>query len=106
MTALLRTSEFPGILFSVGEINESNLPGSFNIWYNMYRVIRRCNNMLANVDEVHDMSTFDKQLYKGYVHFLCGYAYYYLFMNWGSCMVMEDEVLHSYWAVAFYNQNM
>lgn len=104
MTARWRTGQFPGILYSVGEVNERNLPGSFNIWYNMYRVIRRCNLMLANVDDVHDMSTFDKQLYKGYVHFLRGYAYYHLLMNWGPCLVLEDEILPSSEAAEFYNK--
>src|SRR5690625_2258525 len=104
MTAQWRTFEVRGILFSVVDINERNLPGSFNIWYSMCRVIRRCNNMLANVDEVHDMSTFDKHLYKGYVHFLRGYAYCDLLMNWGSCLVLEDEVLPSSEAAEFYNK--
>lgn len=91
ITARWRTGEFPGILFTVGEINERNL-GSFNIWPGMYRIIRRCNIMLAEVDNVSDMSTRDKQLYKGYVHFMRGYAYYHLLMNWGPCLILGDDV--------------
>ncbi|HCF80751.1 RagB/SusD family nutrient uptake outer membrane protein [Petrimonas sp.] len=94
ITARWRTGEFPGILFTVGEINERNL-GSFNIWPGMYRIIRRCNTMLAEVDNVSDMSTRDKQLYKGYVHFMRGYAYYHLLMNWGPCLILGDDVLLS-----------
>ncbi len=104
MTARWRTSEFPGMLYSIGEINERNLPGSMNIWYNMYRVIRRCNTMLAEVDKVTDMNTREKQMYKGYVHFMRGYAYYHLLMNWGPCLILGDEVLASSEPAAYYNK--
>lgn len=104
ITTRWRTSEFPGVLFTVGEINERNVPGSMNIWYRMYRVIRRCNTMLAHVDDVGDMSTREKQIYKGYVHFMRGYAYYHLLMNWGPCLIIGDEVLSSSESAEYYDR--
>lgn len=104
MTARWRTGEFPGMLFSIGEVNERNLPGSLNIWSRMYRVIRRCNTMLAEVDKVTDMNTREKQVYQGYVHFLRGYAYYHLLMNWGPCLILGDEVFASSESAAYYNK--
>ncbi len=104
ITTRWRTSEFPGVLFTVGEINERNVPSSMNIWYRMYRVIRRCNYMLANVDKVGDMSTREKQLYKGYVHFLRGYAYYHLLMNWGPCLIVGDEVMPNSESAEYYDR--
>lgn len=104
ITTRWRTGEFPGILFTVGEINERNVPGSMNIWYRMYRVIRRCNYMLANIDGVADMTTREKQNYKGYVHFLRGYAYYHLLMNWGPCLILGDEVLSNSESAEYYNK--
>jgi len=104
ITTRWRTGEFPGVLFTVGEINERNVPGSMNIWYRMYRVIRRCNTMLAEVDGVTDMSTRDKQTYKGYVHFLRGYAYYHLLMNWGPCLIVGDEVFPNSESAAYYDK--
>ncbi|HBL33166.1 MAG TPA: RagB/SusD family nutrient uptake outer membrane protein [Porphyromonadaceae bacterium] len=103
MTTRWRTGEFPGVLFTVGEINERNLQ-DFNIWYRMYRIINRCNKMLANVDQVEDMSTRDRQLYKGYAHFLRGYAYYHLLMNWGPCLIIGDDILPSSESAAFYDR--
>lgn len=103
MTARWRTSEFSGIRFTVGEINERNLPGSMNIWYNMYKVVRRCNTMLKDVDKVGDMSVREKQQYKGYVHFLRGYAYYHLLMNWGPLLIIGDDVIASSESAEFYN---
>ena len=49
-----------------------------------YKVINRCNRMLANVDKIADMSTNDKEDYKAMVHFIRGYAYYVLLQNWGT----------------------
>lgn len=104
ITTRWRNAEFPGVLFSVGEINERNVPWSMNIWYKMYRVIRRCNTMLANVDKVKDMSTNEKQRYSGYVHFLRGYAYYHLLMNWGPCLIVGDEVLPNSESAKYYDK--
>lgn len=103
MTARWRTWEFAGIMFTIGEVNERNL-GSMNIWYNMYNVIRRCNTMLAEIDNVTDMSTREKQTYRGYVHFLRGYAYYHLLMNWGPCLIVGDEVFVSSESAAYYDK--
>ncbi|MDD2243873.1 MAG: RagB/SusD family nutrient uptake outer membrane protein [Dysgonamonadaceae bacterium] len=103
MTARWRTGEFAGILFTVGEINERNL-GSFNIWYQMYRVINRCNIMLANIDKVSDMNSLDRQLYVGYVHFMRGYAYYHLLMNWGPLLIVGDEVMLSSEPASYYDR--
>lgn len=104
LTARWRTIEFSGIQFTVGEINERNIPGSMNIWYNMYSVIRRCNYMLANVEKVEDMNTLDKQKYRGYVHFLRGYAYYHLLMNWGPCLIVGDDILPNSESAEYYDR--
>lgn len=104
LTTRWRTGEFSGVMFTVGEINERNVPGSMNIWYRMYRVIRRCNTMLANINTVEDMSTRDKQIYSGYVHFLRGYAYYHLLMNWGPCLILGDEVLSNSESAEYYDR--
>src|SRR5690625_6560886 len=38
------------------------------------------------------------------IYFLRGYAYYHLLMNWGPCLVLEDEVLPRSEAAEFYNK--
>lgn len=94
MTANWRTGEFPGIYFTVGRVNASNLY-SFNIWDNMYKIIARCNYMLENVDKVPDMIQSEKNEYKGYVHFIRGWAYYHLLQNWGPLYIVYDQVFTS-----------
>ncbi|MDO5035395.1 MAG: RagB/SusD family nutrient uptake outer membrane protein [Porphyromonas sp.] len=94
MTAIWTTAEFPGSMFSRGEVNERNLPASFhNVWKSMYTIIQRCNVMLANIENVPDMNTRERQLYTGYVHFMRGYAYYHLLMDFGPCLIVGDEIL-------------
>lgn len=103
MTAKWQTYEFIGGKYSVGEVNSRNL-GSFNIWYGMYRIISRSNKMLVEVDKVVDMNSRDKQIYKGYVHFMRGYAYYHLLMNWGPCLIVGDENFSSSETAAYYDK--
>ncbi|GAE15855.1 RagB/SusD family nutrient uptake outer membrane protein [Bacteroides pyogenes] len=92
ITVKWQTSEFWGAQFSVGNINENYIP-NWGLWDDMYRVIARCNKMLVNVENVQDMTDGDKREYKAYVHFIRGYAYYHLLMNWGPCLIVGDEII-------------
>jgi hypothetical protein len=104
MTARWRSGQFPGIQYTIGEVNERNLPASFNIWNAMYRIIRRCNIMLAEIDKIPDMTTMQKQEYRSYVHFMRGYAYYHLLMNWGPLLIVGDEVITNSQSAEYYNR--
>lgn len=92
LTVRWQTGEFWGAQFSVGRINERNVPNA-GVWGNMYWTIQRCNIMLRDLDNTTDMTVLDKQRYRGYVHFMRGYAYYHLLMNWGPCLIVGDDVL-------------
>ena len=94
MTANWRTDEFPGIKFTIGQINSRNL-ATFNIWGNMYKIIARCNYMMANIESVPDMNLLERQEYLGYVHFIRGWAYYHLLQNWGPLYIVYDEIFTS-----------
>lgn len=103
ITVKWRTNEFWGTKFTVGDLNEETLY-NWDLWYSMYRVIRRCNTMLANIDKVVDMTSSEKDEYRGYVHFMRGYAYYHLFMNWGPCLIVGDDVLSTDEDAEYYNK--
>ncbi|MDD2286983.1 MAG: RagB/SusD family nutrient uptake outer membrane protein, partial [Paludibacter sp.] len=62
LVARWKTSEFPGLLFTVGEISSEYLY-SMNIWGNMYKVINRCNEMLGKVNTVPNMTTMEVNQY-------------------------------------------
>ena len=98
-----QTNEFWGAKFTVGNVNAENVP-NWGQWYQMYKVINRCNRMLANVDKIADMSTNDKADYKAMVHFIRGYAYYVLLQNWGPCLIVGDEVVSTSEKADYYDR--
>lgn len=98
-----QTSEFWGAQFTVNKINSENVPNRGQ-WTNMYKVINRCNRMLANIDNVGDMSSSDKDEYKAMVHFMRGYAYYILMQNWGPCLILGDEIVSTSENAEYYNR--
>lgn len=103
ITLKYRTNEFWGLKYTVGTINSRNLPNR-SLWYDMYVVIKRCNRMLENVNNVIDMTELDKNRYVAYVHFIRGYAYYHLLMNWGPLLIVGDEVLSTSEPAEYYNK--
>ena len=102
ITVRWQTSEFWGAQFSIGKINSRNLPR--DLWYTMYVVVTRCNRMLENVGKVPDMTEADRRRYIGYVHFMRGYAYYHLLMNYGPLLIVGDEVLSTSESAEYYNR--
>ena len=74
------------------------------MWYTMYVVVTRCNRMLENVGKVPDMTEADRRRYIGYVHFMRGYAYYHLLMNYGPLLIVGDEVLSTSESAEYYNR--
>ena len=75
-----------------------------DIWYSMYVVVARCNRMLENIDKVSDMTEADRRRYIGYVHFMRGYAYYHLLMNYGPLLIVGDEVLGTSESAEYYDR--
>ena len=103
ITLKYQTNEFWGLQFSVGTINSRNLPIQ-NQWYDMYVIVARCNKMLKEVYNVPDMNEMDRRRYIGYVHFMRGYAYYHLLMNWGPLIIVGDEELSTSEPAEYYNR--
>lgn len=98
-----QTNEFWGLRYTVGTINSRNIPISSQ-WYNMYVIVARCNKMLKEVYNVPDMTDMDRRRYLGYVHFMRGYAYYHLLMNWGPLLIVGDEELSTSESAEYYNR--
>ena len=98
-----QTNEFWGAKFTVGNVNPESVP-NWGQWYQMYKIIRRCNLMLSKVDKIADMTNNDKADYKAMVHFIRGYAYYILLQNWGPCLIVGDEVVSTSESAEYYNR--
>lgn len=78
--------------FPINEITADNL-GAMDIWPAMYQIIRKANTIFARIDECEDISAQDKREIVGYAHFLRGYAYYLLIVNYGPCILVGDDIL-------------
>ena len=77
---------------------------SLNIWPTMYTVIRRCNTLLARIDEAKDMTNVEKFKIIGNAKFMRAYAYYHLLLNMGPPILVGDEVVASNESLEFYDR--
>lgn len=81
-----------GTKFINNQYTATNSP--FNgLWGSMYKIIRKCNILLSNIDAVPDMDLSAVNSLRAKVRFLRAYAYYHLFVNYGPCILLGDKVL-------------
>lgn len=85
---------YNGLGLVLGEVTASNARG-INIYGDMYKIIRKTNNILLRMDEAVDMTASDKQDFAAYAHFMRGYAYYNLVNLYGPVVILGDDVLET-----------
>jgi hypothetical protein len=100
---LFGQSEFRGMSYVVGNVTPTNLYG-MNTWNDMYLIIRKVNTILSRIDEVADMSSFERMEFLGYVYFMRAYAYYHLAIKYGPVVLLGDEVLNNNEEAAYYDR--
>ena len=94
-----------GMSFVLGEITPRSL-GSFETRYaNNYCAIRKCNTILKNLNNVPGLTTADRARMLGYIHFMRGYAYYRLLIDWGPAILLGDEILDNNQDLSYYNRS-
>jgi len=79
--------------YVTGEIDSKSLGPFETRYYNNYKAIRRCNTVLKNIGKVPGLSVNDRRDMLGYTHFMRGYAYYRLLLDWGPTLLLGDEVI-------------
>ena len=99
-------SDYTALDYVQGNITPTNLR-SFNIWPEMYIVIRRVNTILANIDKVVDLEdgSREKNELLGYIYFMRAYAYYRLVMHYGPVVILGDAVLETNEETAYYDRS-
>lgn len=85
--------EFPGMQFALGNVTPDNLSTFGNTWPSMYKIIRRTNTLLANIDKCQDLKAQEKGEILGYTYFMRAYAYYKILVDFGPVILVEDELL-------------
>jgi SusD family. len=94
-TSFLTLHGYNGMRFVLGEITANSMHSFGNTWGNLYRIIRKCNTILARIDEAADMTTKERFDIIGYTRFMRGYAYYNLLMDFGPPIILGDEIMES-----------
>ncbi|RNC63825.1 RagB/SusD family nutrient uptake outer membrane protein [Proteiniphilum sp. X52] len=94
-TSFLTSHGYNGMRFVLGEITANSMHSFGSTWRNYYRIIRKCNTILARIDEPADMTTRDRFNIIGYTRFMRAYAYYNILMDFGPPILLGDEILES-----------
>jgi len=94
-TSFLTLYNYNGMRFVLGEITANNMYSFGSTWQNMYRIIRKCNTILARIDEAADMTTKERFDIIGITRFMRGYAYYNLLVDFGPPIILGDEIVES-----------
>ncbi|MDR1809860.1 MAG: RagB/SusD family nutrient uptake outer membrane protein [Prevotella sp.] len=58
----------------------------------LYEGIRQCNIFLDNIERVPDMTTFEKERWRGEVYFLKAYYHFYLLRMYGPIPLIKENV--------------
>jgi len=94
---------YPGLSYVLGRYSASDL-GQLNQWGSMYRIIRRCNTVLARSREAVDMTPTELILVNSYARFMRAYAYYRLVVNIGPPIIVYDEVVSNNEMLEYYDR--
>lgn len=89
---------FPGTELTTDKITYTSMSGwewDFNVWPQSYKIIRKTNTILANIDDVPDMNAFEKIEFRSLVRFLRAYAYYWILQNQGPMILLGDRILET-----------
>lgn len=96
-----------GLDFSAGFINPDffgQYSPNLNQWANYYKIIRKCNNILTNIDTPKDMTIADRNKIEGYTRFIRAYAYYNLLVDFGPPILLGDEIVNTNEDLAYYDR--
>lgn len=96
-----------GLDFSAGFINPDfygQYSPNLNQWGNYYKIIRKCNNILNNIDMPKDMTITDRNRIEGYTRFIRAYAYYNILIDFGPPILLGDEVVNTNESLEYYDR--
>lgn len=103
LTGGTTTNIYYGMDFATGNITPEKF-GGLNQWGNYYKIIRKCNLILQNMDKPQDMTSVDRFRIEGYTRFIRAYAYYNILIDYGPPILVGDEVINTNETIAFYDR--
>lgn len=97
-----------GMDFVTGRITPDfygdNTP-NLNQWGNYYKIIRKCNSILQNLDTPRDLTNTDRLRIEGYTRFIRAYAYYNILVDYGPPILLGDEVVNTNEPIEYYDRH-
>jgi len=80
--------------------------GAYNLnqWGRYYKIIRKCNSILENLDRPKDLSNYDRLRIESYTRFIRAYAYYNIIMDYGPAILLGDEVVKTNEQISYYDR--
>ncbi|MCA5003743.1 RagB/SusD family nutrient uptake outer membrane protein [Sphingobacterium bovistauri] len=77
---------------------------NLNQWGNYYKIIRKCNLIIQNLDTPQDLTNANRARIEGYTRFIRAYAYYYLLLDYGPPIILGDELVNTNEELAYYDR--
>lgn len=77
---------------------------NLNQWGRYYKIIRKCNSILANLDVPRDLSTADRHRIEGFTRFIRAYAYYNILVDYGPAILLGDEIVNTNEPIEYYDR--
>lgn len=80
--------------------------GAYNLnqWGRFYKIIRKTNNILQNLDVPRDLGTSDRLRIEGYTRFIRAYAYYNIIVDYGPPILLGDEIVGTNESLEYYDR--
>lgn len=98
------TDEFVGVKYARGLITEDGQHRFFTMWVDMYRVVRKVNIILQNIDKCPDLTIQERSEVLGYAYFMRAYAYYNILVDYGPLLLLGDEVPNMNEEMTYYDR--
>jgi hypothetical protein len=96
-----------GMDFATGRISSDFFGDSnpnLNQWGNYYKIIRKCNSILKNLDRPRGMTNEERLRIEGYTRFIRAYAYYNILVDYGPAILLGDEVVNTNEDIEYYDR--
>ncbi len=96
-----------GMDFATGRITPDffgDTDPNLNQWGKYYKIIRKCNTILQNLDKPRDLTNEDRLRIEGYTRFIRAYAYYNILVDYGPPILLGDEVVNTNEPIEYYDR--
>ncbi|MDR2038378.1 MAG: RagB/SusD family nutrient uptake outer membrane protein [Bacteroidales bacterium] len=104
MFNITSAGSYNGLRYVLGYVSPSNLSPFSSKWSNSYKAIRKCNTILARMEEATDMTNTDRLNILGYTYFIRAYAYYRILVDFGPPIILDDDIVETNEKIEYYDR--